>query len=66
MPKTNNKLKAAAVKIGTAAGKADRTAHKVVHAADIAKEELQELSKQVDALKRQLAKSTDRLRRALR
>ena len=64
--KSNGKLKAAAVqKIGTAAGKADRTAHKVMQAADVAKEELAALSKQVDALKRQLAKSTHRLRRAL-
>jgi seryl-tRNA synthetase len=55
-----------AVKIGTAMGKADRTAHKFVAAGAMAKEELEEISKQVDGLKRQLQKTTKRLQRALR
>jgi hypothetical protein len=60
-----NKLTQVAVKIGSAVGKADRTAHKVANAGPLAKKELMEISKQVDALKRQLQKTTKRLIRAL-
>ena len=58
-----NKLKDAAVKIGSAVGKADGRAHKAVR---VAKQEFTELSKQVDALKKQLKKSSDRLKSALK
>jgi hypothetical protein len=58
-------LKRVAVNIGTAMGKADRTAHKVAKAGVLAKAELADIGKQVDALKRQLQKTTKRLRRAL-
>jgi hypothetical protein len=47
-------------------GRADRTAHKVAKAGVLAKRELEDISKQVDALKRQLQKTTKRLKRALR
>jgi predicted nucleic acid-binding Zn-ribbon protein len=60
------KLTRVAVKIGSAMGKADRTAHKVAKAGLIAREELDDISKQVDALKRQLQKTTKRLKDALR
>jgi len=60
-----SKLKQAAKKIGAAMGKADRTAHKVAKAGLVAKEELVQLSKQVESLKRQLEKTTRRLRSAL-
>jgi hypothetical protein len=60
-----SKLTQVAVKIGTAMGKADRTAHKVAQAGVLAKKELEEISKQVDGLKRQLQKTTKRLKRAL-
>jgi hypothetical protein len=60
-----SKLTQVAVKIGSAVGKADRTAHKVANAGPLAKKELMEISKQVDALKRQLQKTTKRLIRAL-
>jgi len=60
-----SKLNQVAVTIGTAMGKADRTAHKVAKAGALAKEELADISKQVDALKKQLQKTTKRLRRAL-
>lgn len=67
---TKNKLRDAAVTIGSAVGRADGTAHKAVHkaakAAHVAKLELIELSKQVDALKKQLKKSTTRLKSALK
>jgi seryl-tRNA synthetase len=63
---SKSKLTKVAVKIGTAMGKADRTAHKFVAAGAMAKEELEEISKQVEGLKRQLQKTTKRLQRALR
>lgn len=62
-------LKSAAKKIGAAIGKADRTAHrtarKVARAGIVAREELVQLSKQVESLKRQLQKTTKRLKNAL-
>jgi hypothetical protein len=58
-----NKLKDAAVKIGSAVGRVDGTARK---AAQVAKQELNEMSKQVDALKKQLKKSTNKLKSALK
>jgi hypothetical protein len=65
-----NRLRDAAVKIGSAVGKVDgtahRTAHKAAKAAHVAKQELFELTKQVDALKRQLKKSTKHLKGALK
>ena len=60
------KLTQAAVKIGAAMGKADRTAHKVVKAGAVAKKELATISKQVEALKKQLQKTAKRLKLALR
>ena len=62
----NSKLTKAAVTIGTAMGKADRTAHKVAKAGVVAKEELEAISKQVEVLKKQLLKTTKRLKQALR
>lgn len=59
------KLTKAAVTIGAAMGKADRTAHKVAKAGVVAKKELADISKQVDALRKQLLKTTKRLKRAL-
>jgi hypothetical protein len=71
---TKNRLRDAAVKIGSAVGKVDSTAHKAAHkaarkaarAAKVARQELVDLTKQVDALKRQLEKSTKRLKSALK
>jgi predicted nucleic acid-binding Zn-ribbon protein len=60
-----SKLTQVAMRIGTAVGKADRTAHKVAKAGVLARKELEDISKQVDALKRQLQKTTKRLRAAL-
>jgi hypothetical protein len=60
-----NQLKNAVKKIGAAMGKADRTAHKVARAGIVAREELIQLSKQVESLKRQLQKTTKRLKNAL-
>jgi hypothetical protein len=60
-----DRLTKVAVGIGTALGKADRKAHKVAQAGMVAKEELEELAKQVAVLKRQLEKTTKRLKKAL-
>jgi prefoldin subunit 5 len=64
MPK-KGKLTRVAVKIGSALGRADRTAHKIAQAGLVAKGELEELSQQVEALRRQLQKTTKRLKKAL-
>lgn len=61
-----SRLTKVAVKIGSAMGKADRTAHKIARAGRVARRELADISKQVEALKRQLLKTTQRLRRELR
>lgn len=60
-----NRMKNAAKKIGAAIGKADRTAHKVAKAGVLAKSELNDIAKQVDALKKQLMKTTKKLKKAL-
>lgn len=63
-------LKDAAVKIGSTAGKIDGKAHKAAlkaaTAAHVLREELAEMAKQVDALKKQLEKSSNRLKSALK
>jgi seryl-tRNA synthetase len=56
-------------KIGKALGRADKQAHlharKLSAASKVTKEELQAISKQVDVLKKQLAKTTQRLKKVL-
>ncbi|PYU67442.1 MAG: hypothetical protein DMG49_18820 [Acidobacteria bacterium] len=59
------RLTRVAMKIGTAMGRADRGVQKVARAGSLAKKELDDISKQVDALKRQLQKTAKRLKRAL-
>ncbi len=61
-----SRLTKVAVKIGSAMGKADRTAHKIARAGRVARRELQDISKHVEALKRQLLKTTKRLKHELR
>jgi predicted nucleic acid-binding Zn-ribbon protein len=61
-----DRLTRVAVGIGAAIGKADRKAHQVAKAGLVAKQELEEIAKQVEALKRQLQKTTKRLKVALR
>jgi len=64
-----DKLTEVSVRIGKALGKADKQAHahakKLSAAGKVAKEELEEISKQVEALKKQLAKTTQRLKKSL-
>jgi hypothetical protein len=64
-----DKLTEVSEKIGKALGKADKQAHlharKLSAASKVTKEELQEISKQVDALKKQLSKTTQRLKKVL-
>ncbi len=61
-----NRLTRGAVGIGAVIGKADRKAHQVAKAGLVAKKELEDIGKQVEALKKQLQKTTRRLKRALR
>src|ERR1700722_14224011 len=61
-----SKLTEAAVKIGAAIGKADRTAHQIAKAGKAAKDELADIGAQINALKRQLLKTKKRLQRALK
>jgi hypothetical protein len=64
------KLTKVAVSIGTAAGTADRVAHRtarqVASAGSAVKEELVDIAKQIDGLKKQLLKTSKRLQRALK
>jgi len=64
-----NKLTETAQAIGSAMGRANREAHrtakKVQKAGVVAKKELEDISKQVEALKKQLQKTTKRLKAAL-
>jgi hypothetical protein len=60
-----SKLSQVAEKVGAAMGRADRKARQVANAGVLAKKELKDISKQVDALKRQLQKTTKRLKNAL-
>ena len=61
-----DRLTRVAVGIGKAMGKADRKAHKVARAGLVAKKELEEIATQVETLKRQLQRTTKRLKAALR
>jgi hypothetical protein len=62
-----NKLRDAAVKIGSAVGEVDGRAHKAaLQATIVARREFKDLTKQVKALKKQLEKSTNRLKSALK
>jgi hypothetical protein len=61
-----NRLARVAVGIGEVIGRADRKAHQVAKAGVVAKKELEAIGKQVDALKKQLQKTTKRLKHALR
>src|SRR6201982_4298133 len=65
MAKKNRLLREAAETIGSAMGRANRTAQKVAKAGVMAKKEREESSKQVESLKKQLQKTTKRLRKAL-
>lgn len=60
-----SRLTRVAESVGAAVGRADRTAHKMAKAGVVAKQELAAISKQVEALKKQLAKTTRRLKREL-
>jgi hypothetical protein len=65
MAKKNKLMKDAAETIGSAMGRANRTARKVAKAGTLAKKELEQIGKQVEALKNQLQKTTKKLKKAL-
>ena len=64
-----DKLVEVSEKVGAALGKANKQAHlkakKVAEASKVAKEELHAIAKQVESLKKQLEKTTKRLKSAL-
>jgi hypothetical protein len=60
-----DKITQVSVKLGAALGKAERKARKIAQVGNVAKEELKAISKQVDEMKKQLAKTTKRLQKAL-
>jgi uncharacterized coiled-coil DUF342 family protein len=60
-----DKLTEVSVKIGSTLGKANKKAHQLSQAGQVAKEELQAISKQVEELKRQLEKTTKRLKKTI-
>jgi len=60
-----DRLNEVSVKIGGAIGKADKQARKFKKAGAVAKEELKAISKQIDEMKKQLSKTTKRLKKAL-
>ena len=60
-----DKITQVSVKVGAALGKTERKARKIAKVGDVAKEELKAISKQVDEMKKQLAKTTKRLQKAL-
>jgi hypothetical protein len=64
-----DKLTQVSERVGAALGKANKQAHlkaqKVSEASKVAKEELREIAKQVESLKKQLEKTTKRLKAAL-
>lgn len=59
-------LKDAAAKVGAVVGRAQGTAKRIAKAGVVAKKELEQIAKQVEGLKRQLQKTTKRLKKALR
>jgi DNA-binding ferritin-like protein len=61
-----NKLTRAAERIGAVVGRAEGTAQKIARAGVIARKELDAITKQVEDLKKQLQKTTKRLKHALR
>lgn len=61
-----NRLTNAARSIGAVVGRAKGTAHKIAKAGVVARKELDQITKQVNDLKRQLEKTAKRLKHALR
>ena len=64
-----DRIKQVSVKIGKALGKAEKQARvqarKLSAAGKVTKEELEEIAKHVEALKKQLTKTTQRLKKVL-
>jgi hypothetical protein len=65
MRKTD-RISRAAARVGAVVGRAEGTARKIAKAGVMAKEELEDISKQIEGLKKQLLKTTKRLKHALR
>jgi ribonuclease HII len=61
----NAKLNRIARRIGSAVGTADATAHKVAKASVVAKKELEDIAAQLESLKRQLQRTSKRIKKAM-
>jgi hypothetical protein len=61
-----DRISRAAARVGAVVGRAEGTARKIAKAGVMAKEELEDISKQIEGLKKQLLKTTKRLKHALR
>jgi DNA-binding ferritin-like protein len=60
-----DKLTQVSERIGSVMGQADKKARQFKKAGTVAKQELRAISKQIDELKKQLQKTTKRLKKAL-
>jgi hypothetical protein len=61
-----DRISRAAARVGAVVGRAEGTARKIAKAGVMAKKELEDISKQIEGLKKQLLKTTKRLKHALR
>jgi hypothetical protein len=61
-----DRISRAAARVGAVVGRAEGTARKIAKAGVMAKEELDDITKQIEGLKKQLLKTTKRLKHALR
>ena len=61
-----DRISRAAERVGAVVGRAEGTARKIAKAGVMAKQELEDISKQIEGLKKQLLKTTKRLKHALR
>jgi predicted transcriptional regulator len=65
MTKKQDKLTQVSARIGSTLGKANKRARKVATLGTVAKREIKDISRQIESLKKQLAKTSDRLKKVL-
>jgi hypothetical protein len=65
MAKKQDKLTQVSVRIGSTLGKANKRARKVAKVGVVAKHEIKQISRQIESLKKQLTKTSDRLKKVL-
>lgn len=65
MAKKADKLTQVSVKVGTALGRVNKRAQKMTNAGVVARQELKDIAREINSLKRQLAKTSNRLKKVL-